>query len=213
MSTSLLDIASRFGYLAVFVGVGAEGVGIPLPGETVLVIAAVLAASGHLNLLGVGITAWASASVCPQLGYVVGRTWGARLLKVAWVSRLYRPAHLARAEAFYDRFGWLAVLLGRFIAVLRIFAAPLAGMHRMPWLRYSVANTVGAAIWVAFICIVGAVLGKNLARAERLVADAGFIGLVVVLLLIAAAVIVYWRYRRRGRDVAAASRTEHGADR
>jgi membrane protein DedA with SNARE-associated domain len=205
VSFDIVDFATHYGYLAVFTGVGAEGVGIPLPGETVLVVAAVLAGSGRLNLVAVGAVAWAAAVVCPQLGYFVGLRWGTRLLDWGPIARMYPPAHVARAQAFFSRLGWVAVLVGRFVAVMRIFAAPLAGMHRMPWWRYTVANAVGSLLWVGAICGIGALIGGNLPRAEHLVATVGLVGAVVFVVLCVAGIgLVMVRRRRRAHAVAPA---------
>jgi membrane protein DedA with SNARE-associated domain len=196
------QLAQHFGYLGVFVGVGFEGVGIPLPGETVLLVAVVLAAGGTLNLGWIVAVAILAAAVVPNAGYFIGRRWGPPLLASRIGQRLYPPRHLARAERLFDRFGWGAVLLGRFVAVLRIFAGPLAGMHRMRWSTYAIANAAGAVLWVGAISAVGLLVGSNLSRAESLLADAGLIVIVLVIAVVVAALgVLLWRRsagRRRG---------------
>lgn len=200
MITTLQELAARFGYLAVFIGVGMESTGIPIPGETTLLIAAVLAGHGTLNPVLVGLAGWAGAVGGDNLGYLVGRRWGTRLVTLPLISRVYRPRHLARAEEFFARHGWTAVFFGRFVALLRILAGPLAGMHRMPWSHFVIANALGGACWVTVIIVIGLVIGANLDRALSIVADMGYAGLAVVVALVLA--LITWRVVRhlRSRD-------------
>src|SRR2546423_1654030 len=116
----------------VVLAVGVESMGVPVPGETALVIAAVAAAQGHLSPVGVALAATAGAIVGDNIGYWIGRRYGFRLTRARGLRRLYAGERLARAEAFFARRGWVAVFFGRFIAFLRIFAGPLAGIHHMP---------------------------------------------------------------------------------
>ena len=198
MTHLLLNLVSQFGYLVVFVGVGIESLGIPVPGETSLVIGAAVAAQGRLEPWGVALAGFAGAVIGDNTGYWVGRRWGPRLLTMRGIRRLYTPERRARAEAMFERRGWIAVFFGRFVALLRIFAGPLAGSHRMPWPRFLVANATGGAVWVAAVTTVGLLLGSNLGRAIRLVSRAGYAGLALAVIL--AAGFGIWRLRRCRRE-------------
>ena len=180
-----------------FLGVGIESLGVPVPGETALLVGVFLATQGRLSVVLVAMFAWIAAVVGDNLGYAIGRRWGTRLTQVPAVRRLYTPDRLQRAEEQFARRGWLAVFTGRFIALLRIFAGPLAGMHRMPWPIFFVANATGGAAWVAVIVTVGELIGKNLDAAVSLIGRVGYIGLGVAVLAIAAYVLVRRRRRRR----------------
>jgi membrane protein DedA with SNARE-associated domain len=197
VAAHLVALVSQFGYLAIFLGVGIESLGVPVPGETSLVIGAAVAGQGHLSPWGVGLAGMAGAVLGDNTGYWIGRRWGQRLFTVPGIRRLYSPERFATAETFFERRGWLAVFLGRFVALLRIFAGPLAGIHRMPWPRFLIANAAGAALWVGAVTAVGLVVGSNLDRAIRIVSRVGYAGLAVVALIVLAIVV---RRVRRGRS-------------
>ena len=207
MAHALLDLASRFGYLIVFLGVAVESMGIPVPGETSLLVGAVLAAQGHLSAPGVAAAGWAGAVAGDNCGYLIGRRYGARFMALPLLRRVYEPHRVAAAERFFEGHGWTAVFFGRFVALLRILAGPLAGMHRMPWPRFLVANAAGGACWVAAVVTAGILIGNNLDRADRLVSDAGWVALGVVLALLGIAAAVWRRRLRRERRAGDAARS------
>ncbi len=193
-----LDLSNHLGgfaYLIVFLGVGIESLGIPVPGETALLVGVFLATQGRLSVVVVGLVAWVGAVIGDNLGYAIGHRWGTRLVHLPAVRRFYSPERLERAEALFQRRGWLAVFAGRFVALLRILAGPLAGMHRMPWPGFFVANATGGALWVAVICVVGVLIGNNLDRAISLVGRLGYIGLGMAVLVVLG--YVGLRLRRR----------------
>ena len=193
MTQFLVDLVGRLGYAIVFLGVGIESLGIPVPGETALVIGAVAAAQGHLHGWGVFLAGFAGAVVGDNIGYWVGRRWGRRLVTVPGLRLVYTPARMQAADDFFTRRGWLAVFLGRFVALLRIFAGPLAGLHGMHWPTFLVANAAGAALWVGTITLIGLAIGNNLDRALTIVSRTGYAGLAVAIL--AGAGYVAWRVR------------------
>jgi membrane protein DedA with SNARE-associated domain len=177
--------------------VGIESLGIPVPGETSLLVGVFLATQGRLSVAIVALVGWLGAVIGDNLGYVIGRRWGTRLVRLPAVGRFYSPERLARAETLFQRRGWVAVFTGRFIALLRIFAGPLAGMHRMPWPEFFVANATGGAAWVAAIVVVGVLIGNNLDKAISLVGRIGYIGLGAAAVLVVAYVgLRIWRRRR-----------------
>lgn len=178
---------------------GIESLGVPVPGETSLLVGVFLATQGRLSVPIVALVAWVGAVIGDNLGYAIGRRWGTRLVRLPAVGRFYSPERLERAEALFERRGWLAVFTGRFVALLRIFAGPLAGMHRMPWPGFFVANATGGALWVAVIVVVGVLIGNNLDRAVSLVGRVGYIGLAAAVVIVLAYLgLRTWRRRRRG---------------
>ena len=181
------------------VGVGVESMGIPVPGETALLVGVFLASQGRLSVWVVAVAAWVGAVTGDNIGYWIGRRWGTRLVRMPAVRKLYSAERLERAERFFERRGWLAVFGGRFVALLRIFAGPLAGIHRMPWPRFVIANASGGALWVAVIVGIGVLIGNNLDRAVSAVADAGYVGLGLAVLVVAAYVLVRVQLHRRRR--------------
>ncbi len=176
---------------------GIESLGIPVPGETALLVGVFLATQGRLSVPLVALVAWVGAVVGDNLGYAIGRRWGTRLVRLPAIGRFYTTDRLERAEDVFARRGWVAVFTGRFVALLRIFAGPLAGMHRMPWTGFFLANAAGGAVWVAVIVVVGVLIGNNLDRAVSLVGRVGYIGLGALAVLVAAYVGVRILRRRR----------------
>jgi membrane protein DedA with SNARE-associated domain len=181
----------------VLLGVGIESIGVPVPGELTLLVGVVLAGQGRLSVPLVALFAWIGAVTGDNLGYLVGRRWGRRLVATPVIRNVYSLERMERAERLFESHGWIAVFSGRFIALLRIFAGPLAGMHRMPWRRFVIANAAGGAFWIAAIVVVGLVIASNLDQALILVGRAGYIGLGVALLAVMTLVTIGVRARRR----------------
>ncbi len=187
-------------YLLPFLGVGIESMGVPVPGETSLVLAAVLAAQGQLSPVGVAAAGFLGAVLGDNAGYWIGRRWGGRLAALPAVGRFYTPERFHQAERFFARGGgFTSVVFARFVAVLRILGGPMAGMHRMPWPRFLVANALGAAVWVGVIVTIGLLLGHNLRRALALVSQLGYGGLALaVAAVLGAGLVWWWRHRQHG---------------
>ena len=138
-------------YLVVGGVVGIESLGIPLPGEIVLVSAALMSSHHDLavNPVGVGIAAVIGAVVGDSIGYTIGRRFGMPLFDRLGrrFPKHFGPGHVALAEKLFNRWGVRAVFFGRFIALLRIFAGPLAGALKMPYPRFLAANVSGGICW------------------------------------------------------------------
>ena len=187
MFAGLADLVARHGYAMVVLFVGAEGLGIPLPGETALVIAAAIASRGRLSPLGV-ITAGAVGAILGGTGgYWLGRAGGAVLAR--------GPA-LERGRRFFERYGAPSVFLGRFVALLRTVVGMLAGASGMPFARFSFYNALGAVVWAAVVGGGGFLFGRSLPRLRGL-GRAGLVGALFVSLLVA--LVVGWRWLRANR--------------
>ncbi|MEV6117358.1 DedA family protein [Streptomyces sp. NPDC052109] len=137
-------------YAVVALVIGVESLGIPLPGEIVLVSAALMSSQhSGINPVVLGACATAGAVVGDSIGYAIGRKGGRPLL--AWLGgkfpRHFGEGHVATAERSFQRWGMWAVFFGRFIALLRIFAGPLAGVLRMPYWKFLIANVLGGICW------------------------------------------------------------------
>jgi len=138
-------------YLVVCGVVGVESLGVPLPGEIVLVTAALMSSQHDLavNPIGVGVAAVVGAVVGDSIGYTIGRRYGMPLFDRLGrrFPKHFGPGHVALAERLFNRWGVRAVFFGRFIALLRIFAGPLAGALKMHYPRFLAANVSGAICW------------------------------------------------------------------
>jgi membrane protein DedA with SNARE-associated domain len=138
-------------YLMVGLVVGVESLGVPLPGEIVLVSAALLASHHELAVspIGVGVAAIVGAIVGDSIGYLIGRRYGLPLFDRLGrrFPKHFGPRHVALAERLFAKWGMWAVFFGRFIALLRIFAGPLAGALHMRYPRFLVANVSGGIVW------------------------------------------------------------------
>lgn len=159
-------------YLLVAGVVTIESLGIPIPGEIVLISAALLASQHTIAVspLWIAIAASIGAIVGDSIGFLIGRKWGRDLF--AWLGRKFPshfgPAHVAYAERIFKRWGVFAVFFGRFIALLRIFAGPLSGALEMPYPRFLAANAAGGICWAggltAAIYYLGEVADKWFSR-------------------------------------------------
>jgi membrane protein DedA with SNARE-associated domain len=188
------------GLPVVFFGVGIESMGIPLPGETILVIAAVAAGAGKLVAWQVALVAWAGAVIGDNIGYGLGHHYGERFWSLPGIRRHATRERVDRVEGFFARRrGWVVVFVARFIAILRIFAGPVAGISRMRWPSFFLANAGGAAAWVAAVTTVGLIVGDNLGRAVRIVERTGYGGLAAIAAIAAASAFLWWRRERRHR--------------
>jgi membrane-associated protein len=189
---ALLRIPAHLGYVALAGLVGAESMGLPVPGETALIASGLLANSGRLNIAVVIAVAAAAAIVGDNVGYAIGRSGGRRLLERPGAFQHHRKQLLVRGEPFFERHGPKAVFLGRWVTGLRIAAAWLAGISRMPWRVFLLWNALGGIAWAITVGLAAYLLGST---AEKLITTAGLagVGLVVV------AAVGYLAWRRWGR--------------
>jgi membrane protein DedA with SNARE-associated domain len=150
------DLLTNYGYLAVFLVIAIESLGIPAPGETMLVTAAVYAgATGNLLIEGVIAAAFAGAVIGDNIGYAIGRKGGYRLLIRYGPKLRIKQAHLKVARYVFDRHGGKVVFFGRFIAILRTYAAFLAGVGQMEWKRFLAWNAAGGFVWATIFGLLG----------------------------------------------------------
>ena len=158
-----LGILQGMGYPGIAAIVGLESAGIPLPGETTLLAASYLAATGHLSLPLVIGSAALGAVIGDSLGYAIGRKGGRRFLerRGKWLG--VTPEKLAKAERYFARHGAKTVFFGRFVAFLRILAGPLAGASKMPYRRFLAANVAGAVTWATTMGTLAYFFGKPVA--------------------------------------------------
>ena len=156
---TLHQFIAQYGYFAVFVVVALESAGVPLPGETALVSAAVFAAGGGLNIELVIAVAALAAILGDNCGYWVGREFGFPLVYRYGPLLRIDEGKLKVAQYLFRRHGGKIVFFGRFVAILRTFAAFLSGVNRLPWPRFLVFNALGGIVWASLFGLGGYFLG------------------------------------------------------
>jgi membrane-associated protein len=192
---ALLEIPRHLGYPLLFLLVGAEASGVPLPGETALIASSVLASDGDLAIEVVIAIAAVAAIVGDNIGYVIGARFGRRLLTRPGRTQQRRLDALARGNALMERHGPKAVFFGRWIAGLRIWASWLAGMTTMPWRSFLIWNALGGITWALWFGLLGYFGGE---AAARFAARAGVgVAIAVVSGAVALWAVLHVRHRRR----------------
>lgn len=197
MLAAILDVkhlVQVFGYPLLFVIVMSESGGLPVPGETGLITAAVLASQGKLKLELVIALAAAGAIVGDNIGYVIGRKGGRWLLERPGPFHRQRLQVLASGQPFFERHGPKAVFFGRFILALRVWASWLAGATHMHWRSFVLWNALGGVTWATAIGLIAYYLGRSAGNA---IETFGLFGLAAVLIALAGGLLLHLRHRRR----------------
>jgi membrane protein DedA with SNARE-associated domain len=196
----LHEIPPMLIYIAVGLVIGVESLGIPLPGEIMLVSASLLASRHELDISPVWIAVSAStgAIIGDTIGYFIGRRLGKPLFTKLGrrFPKHFSPAHVAFAERIFVRWGVYAVFFGRFIALLRIFAGPLAGALKMPYYKFLAANITGGIVWAGGTTFAVYFLGV---AAETWLKRFSWIGLVAALV---AGLTIGWLVKRKTNKLA-----------
>ena len=161
---AIFGISSKLGYLLPAV-IGLESMGIPSPGETALVLAAVLASQGKLQIWLVIVIAIASAIIGDNIAYWIGRKVGREVLEAPGPLHKRRVRLLALGERFFTRHGPKAVFLGRWVALLRVVVAWMAGINEMPASHFFLWNALGGITWATTVGLVGYFAGNAAAKA------------------------------------------------
>ena len=191
---TLQEVAHIYGYWTVFVGIALENMGIPLPGETIVIVGGFLAGSGELNYWAVLGSAIAGAVLGDNFGYWVGRFGGWQLLvKIGSIFRI-QEQQLEQAKDRYSQDAAKAVFWGRFVTILRIFAGPLAGITKMPYEQFLLCNFGGAAVWSATIVTLAYFLG-NVITLEEIVGWVAKFGIGALVIIIVG--FVAWEYLQK----------------
>jgi membrane protein DedA with SNARE-associated domain len=181
------------GYPLLFVIVMSESSGLPVPGETGLIAAAVLASQGKLKIELVIPIAAAAAIVGDNIGYLIGRKGGRWLLERPGRFHHQRLQVLATGEPFFERHGPKAVFFGRFVLGLRVWASWLGGATHMPWRSFVLWNALGGICWATAIGMIAFYLGHS---AGSVVEAFGLYGLAALVLAIVSFVIAHRRQQR-----------------
>ncbi len=191
---AIFSLSSGLGYLLPAV-IGLESMGVPSPGETALILAAVLASQGKLQIWLVIPIAIASAIVGDNLGYLLGRWVGREVLEAKGPFQRRRVKALAVGDRFFDKYGGKAVFVGRWIALVRVATAWLAGINEMPFPRFFAWNALGATSWALAYGLLGYFGGNAAAHVLEKVGVGAAIALGAALV----AGLIYWKLREHRR--------------
>ena len=190
-------VVDALGYPAAGLGILIESAGVPFPGEALLLAAAAWAAVRHHSLILVILFGFVGAVAGANVGYYLGYRGGRPFVERFGSIFRIRPEHIARSEMFFARHGDKAVLLARFVLGLRTWGSMLAGMARMPFLRFQVFSALGALVWATVVGAAGYVLGNNLSLISAVIRDIGIGGMVLVVFIAVAALVAQRLATRR----------------
>jgi membrane protein DedA with SNARE-associated domain len=163
--TTFIEQHDRWALVVLFVLLALESFGLPVPGETALIACAVLASQGSLSIVAVLVVASLAAIIGDNLGYWAAREGGRPLLERHRLTRKYAEKYIPRGERFFAKHGGKAVFLGRWVAVLRVTSAWIAGMSHMHWWRFLAWNAAGGIAWATAIGLISYYLGDAAAAA------------------------------------------------
>ena len=189
---------AAYGYPVLFFGVLAENAGIPVPGETAVLVAGFLASSaggGHFQLLLVILITFVAAVIGDNMGFWLGHRFARRLLQSGRRFLFLTPRTLKLAEHYFERFGLWTIFVQRFITGIRVIGAVAAGTAGMHWPRFLAANVAGALVWATTMALLGYYFGESLELVETWLGGSGLI----LLGGIVGSVIVYLAVRRLRR--------------
>jgi membrane protein DedA with SNARE-associated domain len=190
----LRTFIADYGYWAVALVLLCENAGIPVPGESTLLLASFLAYSEHqLHLGWIIMVATCAATLGDNLGYAIGHYGGRPLLDRYQSVLRIPPATVRRGEEMFARYGAATIFFARFVFGVRVFAGPLAGVLRMRWRAFVIFNFLGAAVWVTTIAGAGYLFGQHWRNLLRVMQRFNIAVLVAALALI---LFLWWRYRR-----------------
>lgn len=183
----------HYGYWAVAIALLLENTGLPVPGETILLLGSFLAFSQRqLQLPWIIVVGIASATLGDNIGFFVGLRGGRPLLnRYRQWFRISKEA-IANGERVFQRYGPATIFFARFVAGLRVIAGPLAGILRMEWRRFAIYNFLGATVWVTVIATVGYVFGRHWERLLHIVKEFNITILVIGVIVV---VLMLWRHR------------------
>lgn len=174
LAIAVTTLIENYGYLALFLVIGAETAGAPVPGEIALLLGGFLAEQGHLHLSGVVIAATLAVAAGGNLGFALGERGGQKLLE-KWGHRIFLPPHrLVAFERHFEKHGNLTVFFARFVIGWRVICCLVAGAFKMDRVRFNIWNALGGLSWSVVMSSVGYFAGANYKAVAHVV---GYVGL------------------------------------
>jgi membrane protein DedA with SNARE-associated domain len=195
---TIQELARQYGYLAIFIGILLENLGIPLPGETITIVGGFLAGSGELNYWFVLASAMTGAFIGGILGYYIGKSGGWKLMLGVCKLLRIQEVRLEEMKTKFSDNAVKAVFFGRFIAIFRIFANPMAGVVEMPFGQFLAVNLAGSAAWASLITTLAFFVGKVVSL-EQLLAWVSKFAILALLIAISVVAIPIWLESRSAK--------------
>lgn len=187
---------NHYGYWAVLLLVMIEDFGVPVPGETILIAAAIFAGAGRLNVVAVAVVGFVAAVVGDNIGFALGH-FGGRALALRWGRYIFlTEERLDKAEVFFNRHGGKIIVVARFIEGLRQANGIIAGISGMYWRRFVFFNAIGAALWVGTWVTIGYVAGNHINTIYHYITTYSYYALIAVAVLVVAFIIRHVLRRR-----------------
>lgn len=177
----LPELIRAIGYLGLFGIVFAETgllIGFFLPGDSLLFTAGILAGQGYLNIWLTIIVMTSAAIIGDSVGYTIGRRLGPRVFNKE-ESMLFKKSHIAKAQAYFDKYGAMTIVIARFVPMIRTFAPTLAGVGKMPYGKFLFYNVSGGIFWVLSVTMLGYYLGLTVPHVEKYIIP----GVIVIVFL------------------------------
>ncbi len=207
----VIPLIKTYGYWVIGIGILLECMGVPFPGETVLIIGAISAAQGHMNIIAVILIAAVSAILGDNIGYWIGKKLG-RSFVFAKLEKLHllKPHHIKKAENAFLKYGSATIFIGRFTAILRTYSAFLAGVFEVPYPVFFSLNVAGGIAWSILFGWLGFTMGRHLSALNNtIVSIQAFVLLILaVLVLWVAGKVIYKRIVRKRHAVAEIPKAE-----
>jgi membrane protein DedA with SNARE-associated domain len=191
---SFTSVSGTVGYPLLFALVFGESAGLPIPGESSIMVASIAASTGSLSIVALLLVAMAAAILGDNLGYVCGRAFGRRIWTAGRVGRRKREQWLEDVDDFLDDHGATAVVVARWLPVARFVVPWLAGMNRMPWRRFFASNAAGGIGWVLTVGMAAYIIGST---AKNAIVALGIVGLIGVVIGVAGHAAWHRRTHRR----------------
>jgi membrane protein DedA with SNARE-associated domain/membrane-associated phospholipid phosphatase len=195
----LIEMIEQYGYIIVFLAIMLESMGVPLPGETTLVIAAAAAGTGHLNIFGVIIAAASGAIIGDGIGYWLGRRLGRPFLEKHGRWFHLTEDRMFKLEKLFVKHGPMTVFFGRFFSLLRTYAALFAGVWRMKYTVFTLYNALGGIVWATVFGVLGFVFGQNLPALEKIAKTIGWA--LTIPLVCFVAIALAWRWSIKHKEL------------
>jgi len=193
---SIDPLVRHYGLVVVPAVITLESLGAPLPGESLLIFASVMAEHGNMSFPLLLLFAWIGGVVGDNIGYLIGRRLGRAVLLRYGDKIGFTAQRLDRVEAVFARYGPLTVAFARFFNILRQLNGVVAGTLKMDWWRFLLFNALGCALWVLTWGLAGFYLGEHVADITRLAHGLGLVGAIIVAILVIGAAIFAFRRTR-----------------